>query len=918
MKRLTCCAVLALLSACSEPREWQVVASGLDEALMSVNGSSVSDVWAVGADTGHGPLVLHFDGTTWERRETAHKGHLWWVHSFADGTALFGGARGSILSWDGSQFVRHVTPGLARQTVFGVWGTSSNDAWAVGSETSGRRGFMWHFDGATWTDVPLPDDVPLRNGEKPGLFKVWGTAADDVWSIGGDGTVLHRDGNAWSRVVIERSDTLFTVHGTKDRVYVVGGGTQATLLEGSSAGLSDRSPADLGLLQGVSANEKDVWASGEGGAVFQRTNSSWSQVRHGLSLNVESLHAIWVDPTGGVWTVGGNVLGDLTKGALVRLASKNAATFTPAAPPTPPEPTCPTNAIDPAEGRSIARRWNEQILGAIRRDLPRPTVHARNLFHLSAAMWDAWVTFAPSGQGVFVNERVVATDLDAARQEAISYAALRVLEHRYGNAVGGPVSKVCFRAFMTKLGYDAADANVVGDSPRAIGNRIGAAIIAATANDGANEQNNYADTTGFVATSPPLSVESPSSPVDDIDAWQPLDLAIAATQNGIPLAPGVQKYIGAHWGRVTPFALTRTNALYVDPGVGPKLTPATMGWVIEMIRRSSQLGVDANVTIDISPGAYGNNPLGSNAGTGHPLNPKTGQPYVSQRVPLGDFGRVLAEVWADGPKSETPPGHWNVLANQAFSHPTFTRQWRGTGAQLSPLEWDLRAYLVMNGALHDAAIAAWEIKREFLSSRPITLIRSCAARGQSSDATLPAYDVRGLPLIPGLIELATDESTQPGARHAGLRNAIGQIVILTWKGEPGDIGRVSGIGWLRGVEWVPYQKRDFVTPAFPGFISGHSTFSRAAAEALTEITGDSYFPGGLAEQPIAVGAALTFERGPSAPLTLQWATYFDAADQAGQSRVWGGIHIEPDDFQGRQVGAQVGAKAVLHAAQFWP
>jgi hypothetical protein len=55
---------------------------------------------------------------------------------------------------------------------------------------------------------------------------------------------------------------------------------------------------------------------------------------------------------------------------------------------------------------------------------------------------------------------------------------------------------------------------------------------------------------------------------------------------------------------------------------------------------------------------------------------------------------------------------------------------------------------------------------------------------------------------------------------------------------------------------------------------------------------------------------LFFEQGPSAPVTLQWATYFDAADQAGQSRVWGGIHVQADDFEGRKVGDAVG-KSVL-------
>jgi hypothetical protein len=111
------------------------------------------------------------------------------------------------------------------------------------------------------------------------------------------------------------------------------------------------------------------------------------------------------------------------------------------------------------------------------------------------------------------------------------------------------------------------------------------------------------------------------------------------------------------------------------------------------------------------------------------------------------------------------------------------------------------------------------------------------------------------------------------------------------------------------VEWFPYQRRSFVTPAFPGYVSGHSTFSRAGAEVLTRLTGSPYFPGGLGEYRAAAHSYLVFEDGPSVDVVLQWATYQDAADQAGQSRVYGGIHHWPDDTWGRQTGYVVGHQA---------
>ena len=122
---------------------------------------------------------------------------------------------------------------------------------------------------------------------------------------------------------------------------------------------------------------------------------------------------------------------------------------------------------------------------------------------------------------------------------------------------------------------------------------------------------------------------------------------------------------------------------------------------------------------------------------------------------------------------------------------------------------------------------------------------------------------------------------------------------------------------MRGVDWIPYQRRTFVTPAFPGFTSGHSTFSRAAAEALAGYTGTPYFPGGLHEWVAPAFGYLKFEAGPSTDVRLQWATYYDAADQSGQSRIWGGIHIFEDDWVGRINGSRVGQAAVARARELW-
>ena len=131
--------------------------------------------------------------------------------------------------------------------------------------------------------------------------------------------------------------------------------------------------------------------------------------------------------------------------------------------------------------------------------------------------------------------------------------------------------------------------------------------------------------------------------------------------------------------------------------------------------------------------------------------------------------------------------------------------------------------------------------------------------------------------------------------------------MRAWPGPPADaLHQHSGVKWIHADIWSTYQRTNFVTPAFPGYFSGHSTFSRAAAEVLTAMTGTPYFPGGLGTYS---NYTLGFEYGPSQPMTLQWATYYDAADQAGISGLWGGIHPPIDNLAGRRAGSTCG-KAV--------
>ena len=152
---------------------------------------------------------------------------------------------------------------------------------------------------------------------------------------------------------------------------------------------------------------------------------------------------------------------------------------------------------------SVARRWDEALLDAIRRSLPNPPVHARNLFHTSVAMWDAWAAYDPTARGYIVTEKDRASNVAEARKEAISYAAYRVLTARFIKAVGGAESVSEFADVMDTLCYPLEVTTTEGDTPAAVGNRIAAAVLAYGLDDGSNQANGYA-APDYKPVNPPL------------------------------------------------------------------------------------------------------------------------------------------------------------------------------------------------------------------------------------------------------------------------------------------------------------------------------------------------------------------------------------------------------------------------------
>lgn len=438
---------------------------------------------------------------------------------------------------------------------------------------------------------------------------------------------------------------------------------------------------------------------------------------------------------------------------------------------------------------NVVLQWDQAALQAVRTTKMGPPMTARALAMVHTAMYDAWAAY---------DDRAIGTRLGGTMRrppsewtsdnkiEAISYAAHVVLMDLF------PTQSAIFDAVLTQRGFDLKNHSMNLTMPAGVGHVAAEALLELRHRDGSNQHNGYADTTGYQPVNTATQITDPAR-------WQPL--AVADGKGGFT----IQKFLVPHWGGVIPFALES----------GDQYRPA--------------------VTLP-APGSA--------------EYQAQARELMSYSSLLTDHQKMLAEYWADGPASETPPGHWCLLAQEVSRRDGHT------------LDDDVKMYFALSNAGLDASIAAWDAKRAYDSVRPITAIR---------------YLYQGK-------------------------------MILSWGGPNAGAMRMDG------ANWEPYQALTLMTPAFPEYLSGHSTFSAAAAEVLKKFSGSDLF--GYSVSFKAGSSALEPGTVPASEVMLSWSTFSDAADEAGLSRRYGGIHFPAADLDGRALGRKVG-NAVWMKAQWY-
>jgi hypothetical protein len=462
---------------------------------------------------------------------------------------------------------------------------------------------------------------------------------------------------------------------------------------------------------------------------------------------------------------------------------------------------------------SVVVRWNEAFLQAVRDSKLGPPIVARALAIAHTCIYDAWAAYDHKAVGTRLGSSLRRPSADhtlANKMQAISFAAYRAGVDLFP----GSLSTV-FDPLMRDLGYNGADLTNDLSTPTGIGNVAAWAVLDSAHRDGANQLADepggisgfaYSDYTGYVPVNDPMDIRATFDPtsVHDANSWQPLRYVDGS---GNVVTP---RFVGPHWQRVTTFALA-PGALRSSTG------PAKHG--------SAEYAAHAHDLLDLSAG-------------------------------LTDEQKVIAEYWADGPRSELPPGHWNLFAQ-------FVSRRDHHGFHAHGVEQDVKLFFALTNAISDAGCCAWDNKRAFDSVRPITAIRTLF-RGQA---------------------------------------------VRAWAGP------YQGTKEIDGASWFPYQPTTFPTPPFPEYSSGHSNFSAAGAEILRRFTGSDRFGGSVT---LRAGSSKV-EPGlvPSRDVTLVWPTFSEAADQAGMSRRYGGIHFEQGDLDARATGQIAADKAWRKAREYW-
>ncbi len=285
---------------------WDASFDAMDSGwLLSVWGGAADDLYAVGGEPGRGRMT-RFDGSGWTEQSLEPAVPLLnWVWGASATEVFVGGEGGTILHGSGSSFTVMPTP--VNENIWGIWGSAADDVWAVGGDGFiDSEPFILHYDGVDWTLVDLM--LPLTRAGVHAFFKVWGSAADDVYVVGQNGVLMHWDGvGPWQESGTGTGEDLIAIWGSDaSHVLAVGGRGNGVVSRWDGSSWSTVNLSPMPGLNGVfMRNETTVHVVGVEGTLAVLDFETLEPRDDSVATRLD-FHAIFGDSAGRLHAVGGN------------------------------------------------------------------------------------------------------------------------------------------------------------------------------------------------------------------------------------------------------------------------------------------------------------------------------------------------------------------------------------------------------------------------------------------------------------------------------------------------------------------------------------------------------------------------------------------------------------------------------------
>jgi hypothetical protein len=255
-------------------------------SLIGISGTSATDLWICDLE---GRAYYSNDGSTFPEVKHSFASGFLDVTAVGPGQAIFARGQKSTVQYGLGGWLES-EPGAG--TSYSVWGTATDDFWAVGK--AGLRARNTSGDWITFVDPPLTNS----------LYRVRGSSSSNVWAVGSSGQLQHFDGLQWTAEESALDVSLSGLWVDNNKVVYAGAyGHIGKYANGTASAMTTQftSGSIRGAWQNMDTAGDDLWFVGEKGLILHYDATGLTVVPSGTE---QTLRGIWGSSATSIWAVG--------------------------------------------------------------------------------------------------------------------------------------------------------------------------------------------------------------------------------------------------------------------------------------------------------------------------------------------------------------------------------------------------------------------------------------------------------------------------------------------------------------------------------------------------------------------------------------------------------------------------------------